>query len=457
MARPLAIADKPVPVAAASPYNRRQSMSMRTLIARAAVHLRQPRNSALSVVAFLRYAVARFFGGGGLSSASALAYTSLLALVPLFAIGLSVMAAFPVFDRVRARFAAEVLDVLVPSSSADIIHHLDAFVANTGQLTAIGVVWLAVTAIMLLSTIENAFNAIWCVKAGRSLTQRLVSYWTVLTLGPLLLGTALSIGPVLFAIAHSAGEGVGLGGTGRFLALVVSPLLTAAGLAVLYMALPHRPVHWSWAAAGGVVGAVLFELLKRGFGLYIAGAGSYESVYGSLAALPIFLIWMYLAWSVVLFGAVTAAALPEWLAQRHRVDDQSPLTADRQLLRALQALEALLLAGRGGRRIDDDALVAAADGDARGTGAALGALIAAGWVDRTSAGQPVLAHDLEGITVFDVYCALGLGLDSVTIADIADRDWDDRLRDVLGAMLAADRAALAMPVKELLGLSGPAA
>lgn len=160
---------------------------------------------------------------------------------------------------------------------------------------------------------------------------------------------------------------------------------------------------------------------------------------------------------MVLFGAVTAAALPEWLAQRHRVDDQNPLTADRQLLRALQALDGLLLSGRGGRRIDDDALVAAADGDARGIGAALGALIAAGWVDRTSAGRPVLAHDLEAITVFDVYRALGLGLDSVTIADIADRDWDDRLRDVLGAMLAGDRAALAMPVKELLGLSGPAA
>ncbi|MSO81664.1 MAG: YihY family inner membrane protein [Alphaproteobacteria bacterium] len=199
-------------------------------------------------------------------------------------------------ERLGARQpAAEVLDVLVPSSSADIIHHLDAFVANTGQLTAIGVVCLAVTAIMLMSTIENAFNAIWCAKAGRSITQRLVSYWTVLTLGPLLLGTALSIGPVLFAVAHSAGEGVGLGGSGRFLALVVLPLLTAAVLAVLYMALPHRPGHWSWAAAGGVVGALLFELLKRGFGLYIAGAGSYESVYGSLAALPIFLIWMYLA------------------------------------------------------------------------------------------------------------------------------------------------------------------
>jgi len=432
-------------------------MSMHTLITRAAVHLHQPRNSALSIVAFLRFAVVRFFGGGGLMSASALAYTSLLAIVPLFAIGLSVMAAFPAFERVRARFAAEVLDVLVPSASAGIIGHLDAFIANTGELTAFGVVGLAVTAVMLLSTIENAFNAIWCVKAGRPLAQRLVSYWTVVTLGPLLLGTALSISPVLFALAHSAGEEVGLGGVGRFLAVVLGPVFTAAGLSVLYIALPHRPVHWSWAATGGAVGAVLFELLKRGFGLYVASAGSYESVYGSLAVLPIFLIWLYLAWSIVLFGAVTAAALPEWLAQRHRIDDKSPLTADRQLLRALQVLEALLLAGRRNRRIDDDALVAAADGDARGVGAALGALIAAGWVDRTSAGRPMLAHDLEGITVFDVYRALGFGLDSVTIADIADRDWDDRLRDVLGAMLAGDRAALAMPVKALLGLAGPAA
>ncbi|MGE0255194.1 MAG: YihY family inner membrane protein [Alphaproteobacteria bacterium] len=429
-------------------------MATPPIIARAAGHIRQPRRSAGSALSFLRYAAGRFFGDGGLATAASLAYTSLLAIVPLFAIGLSVMAAFPVFGRVRSRFATEVLDVLVPSSSADIVQHLDAFVANTGKLTAIGVVWLAVTAIMLLSTIENAFNAIWRVKGGRPLAQRLVSYWTVLTLGPLLLGTALSIGPVLFAMAHTAGEGVGLGGVGRAVALTISPLLTAAGLAVLYMALPHRPVRWTWAALGGIVGAVLFELLKRGFGLYVENAGSYESVYGSLAALPIFLIWMYLAWSVVLFGAATAASLPEWLAQRRAMDDQGPLTGDRILLRALQAIEALLLAGRDGRRVNDDEIIATADGDARGVGAALGALIAAGWIARTDTEQPVLARDFEGVTLFDLYRVLGLGLESVAIADIADRAWDDRLRDALGQLLAADRAALSVPVKTLLGIGG---
>jgi membrane protein len=239
---------------------------------------------------FARTALARFRQERGLVIAASLSYTSLLALVPLIAISLSILSAFSAFTEIENMLVSLALQFVAPHASADVQTYLDRFVANTRNLTALGIVWLAVTAIMLLSTIEAGFNAIWRVDSPRPLIKRLIAYWTTLTLGPLLLGAGLSLSTVIFASGNLSALGIGsavpVGGLVKVLPLVFA----AIGLTVFYLALPHRRVEWRHALLGGVIAALLFEGLKVLFGLYISRAGTFESVYGSLSALPVFLI-----------------------------------------------------------------------------------------------------------------------------------------------------------------------
>lgn len=272
---------------------------------------------------FARAALARFREERGFVIAASLSYTTLLALVPLLAISLSVLSAVPAFDAIEGRLVGEALSYIAPHAGVDVQTYLDRFVANTSNLTALGIVWLAVTAMMLLSTIEAGFNAIWRVDSPRPLIKRLIAYLITLTLGPLLLGAGLSLSTVIFAAGNFSALGIGsavpLGGLVRALPFVFA----AVGLFVFYLALPHRRVEWRHALLGGVIAALLFEGLKILFGLYVSRVSTFESVYGSLSALPVFLIWMYLGWAVVLLGAAIAAARPEWQAARYPARDQA--------------------------------------------------------------------------------------------------------------------------------------
>lgn len=274
------------------------------------------RDLVFAELGFARMALARFRAERGLVIAASLSYTSLLALVPLIAISLSILSAFPAFTEIENRLVAAALGFIAPHAGVDVQTYLDRFVANTRNLTALGIVWLAVTALMLLSTIEAGFNAIWRVESPRPLIKRLIAYGTTLTLGPLLLGAGLSLSTALFAAGNFSALGLEavlpVGGFVRLLPFV----LAAVGLAIVYLTLPYRRVEWRHALLGGMAAALLFEGLKYLFGLYVGRVGTFESVYGSLSALPAFLVWMYLGWAVVLFGAAIAAARPEWRAAR---------------------------------------------------------------------------------------------------------------------------------------------
>ncbi|MFT5180719.1 MAG: membrane protein, partial [Alphaproteobacteria bacterium] len=352
---------------------------------------------------FARAALARFREERGLVIAASLSYTSLLALVPLLAISLSVLSAFPVFEDIKGGLIELALGFVAPHAGVEVQTYLDRFVSNTSHLTAFGIVWLAVTAIMLLSTIEAAFNSIWRVDSPRPLMMRLVAYWTTLTLGPLLLGAGLSLSTILFAAGNLSGLGVGSGiesGVGSVIAFAgvvrVIPLIFAAGgLTVFYLALPHRRIEWRHALLGGLIAALLFEGLKALFGHYLSRVGTFQSVYGSLSALPVFLIWMYLGWAVVLFGAAIAAARPEWLAARASAAHGGALTPARCLLRALQVIDLLHTVGQAGGTADNDALLAAASGDGEALAMVMVRLHTAGYIARTDADTAVLIRDLD--------------------------------------------------------------
>lgn len=240
--------------------------------------------------------------------ASSLAFTTLLALVPLITIMLTVVSAFPMFEEWSLAFKRFLLTTLVPDSAGKVISvYMLQFSSNANRLTAIGLVILAVTAISLMMTIEAAFNAIWHVQRHRPLHVRLTTYWAVMTAGPVVVGAGVSATSALTGMAVGAAEGLPAlaRGIGELLPLTLSVLSFAA----LYMTVPNRSVERAHALAGGVVAGVGFELTRLGFAAYVKMFPTFKLVYGAFASLPLFLVSLYLTWWVVMLGAVVAAEL----------------------------------------------------------------------------------------------------------------------------------------------------
>jgi membrane protein len=238
-----------------------------------------------------------------MAEAASLAYTSLLSLVPLLAVVFGVTAAFPVFNEWADQLQAFILQNFMPSTGEQIAPYLDTFLLSVKKLTLPGLVALIVTALLLLTRIEVAFNRIWRVEKNRTWLSRIVMYWAVLTLVPILIGTVVAI---------SAQSVFGLiggdeGSRPVFYRFAIF-LVTWFMFTTMFMLVPNRSVHIKHAVTGAFLSAVLFELAKWGFVGYAANA-NYTVLYGALATVPIFLFWIYLAWIVVLFGASLAASL----------------------------------------------------------------------------------------------------------------------------------------------------
>ncbi len=261
--------------------------------------------------AFLAYVCKRFAEDRCLGIAATLSYTSLLALVPLAAIGFAVLAVFPVFEDVREEIQAFVFKNFMPETGERLADYFNGFVKNAGSLTAVGIAGLVVAAIMLLATIGSTLNIIFRVARPRRLLARLLVYSAVLTLGPLVVGASVSLATNIPALTKWLGIDVLTGLFGR-LSWFVSTLIVAVAFTLLYAVVPNRTVAWRNAIAGGITAGILFSILRWAFGMYLIYFPVYRTIYGALSAVPIFLVWMYLSWAVTLFGAVVTASLSEW-------------------------------------------------------------------------------------------------------------------------------------------------
>lgn len=260
---------------------------------------------------FIRYVFRRIGEDRCLQAAAALTYTTLLALVPLAAVSLAIFSAFPRFASMRDQVQNFVFENFAPHAGDAIRDYLDTFLVNTQGLTTLGVVFLLLSAVMLLSTIETTFNGIWRSKGRRSLTVRLLAYWAILTLGPLLFGASLSISSYMWGQMIAAG-GEAMAGSAPLMGRLISFVMEIAGFTVLYVVLPHTTVRWRHALVGALVAAILFELLKKVFGVYVQVFAGYQTIYGAMATVPLFLIWMHLSWTVALLGGIVASSMPAW-------------------------------------------------------------------------------------------------------------------------------------------------
>jgi len=372
-----------------------------------------------------------------------LTFTTLLALVPLITIMLTVVTAFPVFNDIVATLRSFVTINMVPEASSNLISiYMQQFSDNAARLTALGIVLLAVTSIMLMLTIDRAFNTIWRVKRPRPLIQRVLIYWSVLTIGPLLVGGSLSLTSWLVT------QSMGLGKQAPELTIAVLKLvplmLTSVAFGFLYRTVPNRQVTVLDAAVGGIIAAFAFEAMKIGFGHFVARIATYKLVYGTFASLPIFLMWIYLSWVVVVFASVITAVLPYW--RTGGVLLKQPPGA--QFVEAVEILKMLCRAYVDGRVLNLQQLRMAVKLSWEDAETILDKLVAAGWVAKLQGNGWVLARDAGVIRVGDVFRMFVFGREA---ADVSE---DSILRRLVSSIAGNVDGELDFSLKELLAGGG---
>jgi membrane protein len=347
---------------------------------------------------FARSVLARFAADRGPSLAASLTYTTLLALVPLLAVGLAVMTAFPAFEDFQRATEAFFHDNLLPPRVGDtVVRHLREFSAGAARLTVLGLAVLAVSALLMLNTIESAFNGIWRVRRTRPVVVRIVVYGGVVTLGPILVGASLTT--TSYLVTASLGLAESVPGLQEALLTAGQFVLTGTAFTLLYLVVPYRRVAFAHAALGGALTALLFEAMNRAFAVYIGHMSSYTLVYGAFAAGPLFLVWIYLCWAVTLLGAVLTSMLPDYAhAAWTRSAPAAPALPD--LLEVLR----VLAAGRS-RAAGPTAFRVAASARLPLDRAepVLDALARGGWAAQTADGRWLLACDPEVVTAAQVY------------------------------------------------------
>jgi len=404
-------------------------------------------------LAFLRYVLRRFAKDNCTQSSAALTYTTLLAMVPLLALSFAIFAAFDAFADVRDQVQSFIFENFVPHVGSIVQEHLEDFAGKTGRLTAVGVVFLVITSVLLLATVSTTLNGIWRTRQSRNLLARIPVYWLVLTLTPLLIGAGLVMSGYLFALARAAGVEEYTGPLTR-LAGLVPPIVQIAGLTLLYVFVPNYPVRTSDAVAGGITAGLILEILKKGFAYYVVTFPTYQTIYGALATFPIFLIWMYVVWTVVLCGAEIAAALPEWRAGAIGREPGARTPAS-ILLAAAAVLALLLAANRRGGGLSMRHLSQRSGQSPEMLDRATELLQRSRYIARSERGAWILSRDLETVSLADLHRDLGLSVSS-TAAEAERHIWGKELSGALETLETAGCEAMDIPLKSLLSVPADA-
>lgn len=240
-------------------------------------------------------------------NAGYLAYVTLLSLVPLIAVGVAIFSAFPGFESTRMEIESFLFTNFVPTSTDVIREHISSFAGNANQMTAVGIGFLAAIALLLIRNVDATLNRIWRIKKKRPMMISFAVYWMVLSLGPVLLGASIGVTSYIVSLVSFADQGIP--GFSGFLLKLLPYGISMVGFIMLYTLVPNTRVSFRAAIPGAFFAALLFELTKKGFALYISHFPSYEVIYGAVATIPILFVWVYLSWVVVLLGAEFTACI----------------------------------------------------------------------------------------------------------------------------------------------------
>lgn len=408
-----------------------------------------------NTLSFVLFTARRYFGDNMTLSAGALTFSTLLAMVPLMVIAFAILSGFSAFDPARARMEEMFFEIFVPEVGAGVGNYLTDFSRNAANLTAAGIVALAFTAVMLLWTIEATLNQIWRVEKPRSIQIRVLIYWTVLTMGPLLLGAGFVLTSGTFStITQWARQGVGSADAVPTLGVFFAFLSQFLTFTLLFKIIPARHVRLQDAAIGGAISAFGVQVLRWGFDLFLSSGSTYETVYGAVAILPIFLFWLYLSWVVVIVGAVCAAALPEW-GQLRRDRPTGPVTPAQRLQAAVRVLSVLATKAKDGATATPEDLQSAAPLEISDD--LFDSLRATGFIVQTENDRIGLLRDLHLTTLGDLARELRLSLgastetaDDLAPSMIARGPFLSSLPAALQDLHAAEAEILSMPLHDLI-------
>lgn len=258
---------------------------------------------------FIVFVVKRFEADRCREQAGSLTYTTLFAVVPMLTVFLVIISSIKALEPARQQLQQLIYSNFLPKTTIAFDKALSAFTDKSSNLTAIGVLFLFVTTVMMLTSIETVFNRIWRVSETRGGIVGFMRYWTIISLGPILLGTAFVISSTVASMNILSNNFAGYELNGAFILWLISFGLTVIGFFILYWTIPNRSVPVKAALIAGVFSAVVFELIKHLFGFAMSNFTSYEIVYGAFAAIPIFLLWIYLSWNIILLGVEISYAL----------------------------------------------------------------------------------------------------------------------------------------------------
>lgn len=263
------------------------------------------KKTLLQLIDVVREVTKRFGSDRLTRHAAALSFNSLLALAPMMALVFAMLSLFSSFQEMATPLEDFIYQFFVPAVGDDLRGYLEEFAGQAGKLTLFGSIFFFLTALLLLFNIEESFNDIWGVGQGRSVIARITVYWSLVSLGPILMGASLVISSYVLSSSILNGQAQSFG-------VAALPLLfELLAFLLLYLVMPNVRVSLIHGLAGAFVASLLFELTKSLFATYVRNFANYEVVYGALSTLPIFLIWIYLSWMVALIGAEVVAVLQQ--------------------------------------------------------------------------------------------------------------------------------------------------
>lgn len=343
---------------------------------------------------FIGYLFKQFLSNQGILNAAALTYTTLFAVVPLMTVSYAMLAAVPSFQGVGQELQGWVFDNFVPATGQVVQEYLNNFSSQARKLTAVGVALLAITAIMMMKNIEAALNRIWRVNEPRKGLSSFMLYWAILSLGPILIGLGLVLTSYIASLPFisTATEAVG---RGRLLSMLPT-VLSATAFTLMYVAVPNCRVPFKSALIGGIVVALLFETAKRGFTAFVTQFPSYELIYGAFAAVPLFLLWIFISWVIILMGAELTRSLTVYRSR----DKQAKV---HHFYIVLGVLYRLWQAQSQGKSVSDRILLQEVDHLDQGRwDTYLKILLEGGIVKRSDQGEYLLSMDLGAMNLLQL-------------------------------------------------------
>ena len=349
---------------------------------------------------FTRYSIRQFYRQRGLQIAASLAYTTLLSVVPLATVIFGMFKGMSAFESLGASIQSFIIGNFVPAFSDTVREYLTGFSQKAAGLTSTGIVVLIIIVLMLLATIENAFNVIWHVSKRRNIAARFMVYWAILTLGPILVGAGLFITSYLFSLSFVIDMNESFGFRDQLLPWL--PFFTTSiAFTLLYILIPNCYVSRTHAIIGGVGSAAMFEVAKYGFGFYVKAIPTYQIIYGAIAVIPIFLIWIYISWVIVIMGAHITFCLSSFRFLAERVGRREH---DWNFIDVCRIISILWNAQKSGRSLSVPKI--------RKQGATIPIyqineimeiLERHYWVHRDSGSRWLLSRDLSGQKLIDIY------------------------------------------------------